>query len=398
MKRAIIIVLDSAGIGALPDAAEYGDVDANTLVNIKRTVPEMDLKNLNALGLSCIDGCGSLSDVPVINPTGSFGRLASQSKGKDTTVGHWEIAGLCLDSPLPVYPNGFHPEIISEFENRIGRGTLGNYPASGTEIIKTLGGEHVRTGRPIVYTSADSVFQIAMHEDVIPLAEQYEISRIARELLVFPDNVSRVITRPFVGAEGAYIRTKNRRDFSLEPMGLTMLDYIKQAGLDVVAIGKIEDIFAGRGITKSIHTLNNNDGVDKTIDCLKTVEGGLIFVNLVDFDMLYGHRNDPAGYAGALAEFDGMLPGILETLRSDDVLFITADHGCDPTVPGTDHTRESVPLLTYGDKIKAGINLGTRAAFADIGASVLDWLGVESEVHGTSFMDLISIDCGSSPQ
>lgn len=386
MKRAIVIILDSVGIGALPDAADYGDTGTNTLIHIKQKVPDMDLKNMNALGLSNIDGAAALSDYPITDPKGGYCKLAEYSRGKDTTTGHWEIAGIWMEKPLPVYPDGFPREIITEFEQRIGRKILGNYAASGTEILDELGTEHMATGYPIVYTSADSVFQVAMHEDIFPIEEQYRICRIARDMLVFPNNVSRVIARPFIGRPGNFSRTKNRHDFSLEPLGRTILDSVKDAGLTVACVGKIEDIFAGRGVTDSVHIVSNMDGVDKTLDYMKTVENGLIFTNLVDFDMLYGHRRDAKAYAEALIEFDNRIPEILSALREDDMLFITADHGCDPTAYGTDHTREYIPLLVTGKKLKKGVNLGVRNTFSDIGKTVLDWLGVvDDQIHGTSF-------------
>ena len=387
-RRVIIIVLDSAGIGELPDAADYGDAGSNTLIHIKERQPGMDLKNLNRLGLSGIDGASALGYIQ--DPAGAFGKLAEASKGKDTTTGHWEIAGILLKDALPTYPSGFPADLITAFEKRIERKTLGNIVASGTAIIAQMGDEHVATGFPIVYTSADSVFQIAMHEGIIPLEEQYRISRIARDLLTPPHNVSRVITRPFIGAKGQYTRTSNRRDFSLDPMGVTMLDCIKAAVLPVAAVGKIQDIFAGRGITQAVHITDNMDGVDKTLDYMRSVDNGLIFTNLVDFDMLYGHRNDVAGYAGALTAFDRRLPEVTGLMRDGDLLFITADHGCDPTFPGTDHTREYIPLTISGDSVRPGVNLHIRDTFADIAATVLDYLNVCGDIHGKSFLEEIT--------
>jgi len=389
VRRVIIIVLDSAGIGELPDAADYGDAGSNTLLHIKELRPDMELPNMNRLGLSGIDGASALGYAG--DPAGAFCKLAEASKGKDTTTGHWEIAGILVKEALPTYPNGFPEDVIKEFEKRIGRKTLGNTVASGTAIIDAMGAEHAATGYPIVYTSADSVFQIAMHEDVIPLDEQYRISRIARDLLKAPHNVSRVITRPFIGTEGHYKRTSNRKDFSLDPIGATMLDCIKAAGLPVAAVGKIEDIFAGRGITRAVHIINNMDGVDKTLDCMKSVEGGLIFTNLVDFDMLYGHRNDTDGYAEALMAFDRRVPEITGMMGDGDMLFITADHGCDPTAPGTDHTREYVPLLVYGKPARPGVNLHIRDTFSDIAATILDYLNINGDIHGKSFLKEILI-------
>jgi phosphopentomutase len=374
--------LDSAGIGELPDAREYGDVGANTLINIKRACPDLKLPNLCSLGLSNISGASELSDKPVTDPKGSFGKMASRSKGKDTTIGHWELAGVWQETPLPTFPQGFPAEVVGEFEARCGYKTIGNYTSSGTEILKQLGAEHVKTGKLIIYTSIDSVFQIAMHEDLIPIEEQYRISQIARDVLKEPYNVGRVITRPFVGTEGDFRRTANRRDFSLPPPAPTMLDFIKNAGLTVTAVGKIEDIYCGRGITDAVHTKNNGDGVDKTLEYLSAAKDGLIFTNLVDFDMVYGHRNDAAGYTEALMAFDRRLPEILDALRDGDLLIITADHGCDPTMPGTDHSREYAPLLVYGKRVKSGVDLGIRETFADVGATVLDWLGVEGNIKG----------------
>lgn len=389
--RAILIVLDSVGIGALPDAAGYGDAGSNTLLNIKKKVPEMDLKNMNRLGLSNIDGASGLSDT-VIRPEGSFCKLAESSKGKDTTTGHWEIAGLNIETAFPTYPNGFPKELIERFEKEIGRKTLGNCVASGTEIIERLGDRHVETGFPIVYTSADSVFQIAAHEDIIPIDEQYLINKIAREkILTAPNNVARVIARPFTGVSGNYKRTANRKDFSLAPFAPTMLDYIKSGGLSVAAVGKIEDIFAGRGITESLHNKDNMHGVDNTLHFMDIIKNGLIFTNLVDFDMLFGHRNDYTGYAKALMDFDNRLPEIISKLRDDDILFLTADHGCDPTMPGTDHSREYIPLLIYGKEIKAGVNLHTRNTYADIAATILDYLKIGRKTHGASFLPLVTV-------
>lgn len=389
MKRVIIIVMDSAGIGELPDAALYGDIGSNTLLNIKKAVPEMNLKSLNELGLSSIGGCALLSDKKISAPKGAYGKLGEASKGKDTTVGHWEIAGLVVETPLPTYPGGFPQDLISEFERRSGRRVIGNKAASGTEIIKELGEEHVKTGALIVYTSADSVFQIAAHEEVVPVPKLYEICQIARDMLVGEHNVSRVIARPFIGEAGGYKRTANRKDFSLKPIGKTMLDYIKDAGLTVAGVGKIIDIFAGIGITQSVHIDNNMDGVDRTLEYMESVNNGLIFTNLVDFDMVYGHRNNAKGYAGALMDFDGRVPEILNALRPEDMLIITADHGCDPTTESTDHSREYIPLIVYGERFKAGVDLRIRNSFADIGATVLEYLSVEGKICGESFLNNI---------
>jgi len=385
INRVILIVLDSAGVGELPDAAEYGDCGSNTLGNIAANANDFYLKNLRQLGLGMISGAERIGKVE--SPIGSFGKMAEKSKGKDTTTGHWEISGIILDKPFPTYPDGFPKELIERYEELIGTKTLGNKPASGTVIIDELGDEHVWTGFPIVYTSADSVFQIAAHEEVISIERLYEICQIARELLQGEHGVGRIIARPFVGTSGNYKRTERRKDYSLEPTGKTMLDAIKENGLEVAAVGKIEDIFAFKGITKSVHTHNNNEGINQTIEYIKEEFKGLVFTNLVDFDMVYGHRNDVQGYANALMEFDSRLPEIMDNLREDDLLIITADHGCDPTTPSTDHSREYVPLIVYGKGTKKGINLGTRISFADISATVLDLLGISPlNSNGISFL------------
>jgi phosphopentomutase len=382
INRLTLIVLDSVGIGELPDAERYGDRGSNTLANTARAVGGLNLPNLGRLGLGNILAIEGVP--PVKQPLAAYGRMAEASAGKDTTTGHWEIAGLLLERPFPVYPHGFPPEIIEPFEKRIGRPVLGNRAASGTAIIEELGEEHIRTGYPIVYTSADSVFQIAAHEEVIPVDELYRMCRVARELLTGPHAVGRVIARPFVGTPGAFKRTDRRRDFSLPPPAPTVLDLLTQNGYPVLAVGKIEDIFAGRGITEAIHTKDNMDGVDRTIACMRRLERGLIFTNLVDFDMLYGHRNNPRGYAAALEAFDRRLPEILSAVRADEVLIITADHGCDPTTSSTDHSREYVPLLVYGPLVEPGVNLGTRSTFSDVAASVAEFFGL-SYPRGTSF-------------
>jgi len=388
MKRAVIIVLDSVGIGELPDAYMYGDSGSNTLGNIVKSIQGFRLPNLEKLGISNIEGIDYLPDNP--SPDASFGRMMEKSPGKDTTTGHWEISGIILDRPFPVYPEGFPDEIINEFERLIGTKVLGNVAASGTEIIKKLGKEHIRTGYPIVYTSADSVFQIAAHEDVIPVERLYEICQIARDILKGEHAVGRVIARPFIGTEGNFIRTDRRRDFSLVPPKKTLLDYIADNGYQVKAVGKIKDIFANKGITQSVHTHNNLDGIIRTIEFINETFSGLIFTNLVDYDMLYGHRNDVKGYANALIEFDNKLPEIINSLKDDDLLFITADHGCDPTTPSTDHSREYVPLIVYGKNIKKGINLGTRKTFADVAATIADYMKVEYRGEGESFFNQIS--------
>ena len=384
MKRAIVIVMDSVGIGELPDAYKYGDEGSNTLGNIAARVSGFRLPNLQKLGLGNI---GEIKGVEALdNPSGCFGKMAEKSAGKDTTSGHWEISGIIKEEPFPVYPHGFPAEIIDEFEIRTGRKVLGNYAASGTKIIEDLGEMHIKTKRPIVYTSADSVFQIAAHEDVIPVEELYRICSIAREILKGEHAVGRVIARPFTGEPGSFVRTSRRRDFSLDPFGVTMLDVLKSNGYRVMGVGKIEDIFNGRGLTDAVHTINNDDSMDKTIEYMKNKAEGLIFTNCVDFDMVYGHRNNVEGYAEALMNFDSRIPDIMESLQKDDILIITADHGCDPTTESTDHSREYVPLLVAGLSLKAGVNLGVRETFADIAATVLDYFGIKNDINGTSFL------------
>jgi len=387
-KRAIIIVLDSVGIGEQPDAAEFGDVGSHTLGNIRKVRGKLDLPNMTALGLAAIEN--SRLDTLNLVPKGAYGRCAELTKAKDTTCGHWEMAGLPLKQPFKTYPNGFPKELMDEFEAKIGRGTIGNEVASGTEIIQRLGDEHVKTGKPIVYTSADSVFQIAAHEGVIPLQELYRICEIARELLN-DDNylVGRVIARPFEGTSGAYKRTENRRDYAVEPFSDTILDALDRRGLPVVGIGKIEDIFCHRGVTIVDHTRNNPAGIASTVRYLSEGTGSFIFSNLVDFDMLYGHRNNVEGYAKALEDFDKALPEILRAMKEGDILMITADHGCDPTTPSTDHSREYIPLLVTGAHVKKGVDLGIRKSFADIGATVYEYLTGEIWNAGESFLDEI---------
>jgi phosphopentomutase len=387
ISRIILLVLDSVGCGDAPDALDYGDEGSNTLGNIARAVGGIGLPNMGELGL------GNITQIYGVPPTqsasGAFGRLTEISAGKDTTTGHWELAGIILDRPFPTYPNGFPPDLIVEYEARIGRGTLGNYPASGTEILKVLGEEHLRTGKPIVYTSADSVFQVAAHEEIIPVNELYRFCEIARQLLTGEHAVGRVIARPFIGAPGNFTRTESRRDFSLEPPEDTILDILKASGKSVMGVGKIEDIFAHRGLTISDHTGNNDAGVDAIVKFLGTEEEGLIFANLVDFDSLYGHRNDPVGYAAALEAFDRRLPEILGCMRESDILMITADHGNDPTTPGTDHSRERVPVLIVGKAVSQNANIGTRACYADVAATIADLLGVRWSGAGTSFTRLM---------
>jgi phosphopentomutase len=379
--RVVLIVMDSVGIGELPDAGAYGDEGSDTLGNIARQVG-LRVPTLRSLGLSRVASIGGATP-PAL---GAFGRMAEQSPGKDSVTGHWEIAGIVLDKAFPTFPNGFPREIITEFERRIGGRTIGNTVASGTAIIDELGPEHVRTGAPIVYTSADSVFQIAAHEDVIPLEELYRLCQVAFDLVSRGLGVGRVIARPFVGAPGAFARTTNRRDFALEPFGPTLLDGLKNSGLPVVGIGKIEDLFAGRGLTKAIHTKSDEDGMKTIATELEQTAYGLVFANLVDFDTMYGHRNDVEGYASNLERFDAQLATLLPKLQKDDLLVVTADHGNDPTTPSTDHSREHVPLLVYGDAVQPGADLGTRSTFADLGQTLADLLGAPWLPHGQSFL------------
>jgi phosphopentomutase len=383
VERIILIVLDSVGCGDAPDATAYGDQGANTLGNISRAVGGLHLPHLGELGL------GNLTDIEGVPPTGAargvYGRLTEVSPGKDTTTGHWELAGVLLERPFPVYPHGFPCDLMAEYEARIGLGTLGNCPASGTEIIKELGEEHMRTGQPIIYTSADSVFQIAAHEEVIPVDDLYQLCEVARDLLTGEHAVGRVIARPFVGRPGSFVRTERRKDFSLEPPADTILDVVKAAGLQVAGVGKIEDIFAHRGLTQSNHTGDNMAGVDAVLEFLDAAEPGLIFANLVDFDALYGHRNDPQGYAGLLEAFDRRLPEIMQALRDHDVLMLTADHGTDPTLASTDHSRERVPYLACGPRVRYNYDLGTRESFADVAATIADLLDVQWLGAGQSF-------------
>lgn len=385
-QRIIWIVLDSVGAGAMPDAASFGDPPgADTLGNIAR-IRGLKLPNLARLGLGNLKPIAGIAAVD--SPEASYGRCTLASPGKDTTTGHWEMVGIHLDKPFPLYPNGFPPEIMREFERRIGRSTLGNKPASGTEIIKELGEEHVRTGAPIVYTSADSVFQIAAHEDVIPIPELYRICETAREILRGPHEVGRVIARPFTGVAGKFTRTANRHDYAVPPPDGMLLDRLAERGVAVHSVGKIYDVFLGRGIGSSAKTKTNADGMAKTLEAMRAVERGLIFVNLVDFDMLYGHRNDIEGYGAALEQFDAWVPEFEKALGPDDLAVFTADHGCDPCVPGTDHTREYVPLLASGPHVKHGSELGLRSSLSDIGQTVAENFGT-SIPHGESFLPLL---------
>lgn len=386
-KRTFLIVLDSVGIGEMPDAGKWGDEGSNTLGAI-RNHPEFSCPNLEKMGLFNIDGVGGKT----VSTRTCYARMRESSRGKDTTIGHWEIAGIYSANPLPTYPNGFPEEVIGAFEKATGRGTLCNLPYSGTEVIKDYGEEHIRTGKLIVYTSADSVFQIAAHEDVIPVGELYRYCKIAREILQGEHGVGRVIARPFEG-EYPFRRTPRRHDYSLTPPGKTMPSILKEHGFDTISVGKIYDIFAGEGFTESYPTVNNQDGMDKTLVAANRDFSGLCFVNLVDFDMVYGHRNDVAGYARAMTEFDRRLGELLPLLKEDDLLIITADHGCDPSTPSTDHSREYVPMIAYGKKLKEGVNLGTRESFADIGSTVLEWHGLSSdEIYGRSFLKEILHD------
>ncbi len=386
VRRVFLIVLDSYGIGHAPDAADFGDEGSNTLKTITSS-PKYSTPNMCKMGLFNIDGvdCGPEEAAPV----GAFGRLTESSKGKDTTIGHWEIAGVISEKPLPVYPDGFPKELLDEFSRRTGRGVLCNKPYSGTEVIKDYGDAHVKSGDFIVYTSADSVFQIAAHEEIVPLEELYEACRTARELLTGEHSVGRVIARPFVGESGNYTRTPHRHDFSLMPPAPTMMDVLVENGLASRGVGKIYDIFAGKSIQTTVSIENNVDGMNKTLEIQKEDFKGLCFVNLVDFDMLYGHRNDVDGYANAATVFDRQLGEFMANMREDDVVLITADHGCDPGFRGTDHSRERVPFLAYGQAIKAGVNLGTRASFADIAATVLEMFDVSGEIKGESFWQQI---------
>ncbi|MCX6841781.1 MAG: phosphopentomutase [candidate division WOR-3 bacterium] len=386
-SRVTILLLDGVGCGELPDAADYSDQGSNTLANLAKAVGGLNLPTLAALGLGNIT---PIQGVPAqAHARASFGRMAEQSAGKDSTAGHWEVAGLVTDKPFPLFPNGFPAELIHSFEQAIGRKTLGNVAASGTEIIKELGEEHIKTGCPIVYTSADSVLQVACHEDVIPPDELYRICQEARGLCAGPFCVGRVIARPFTGKPGSFKRTARRKDFSCAPPLPTLLDNVKEASLPVVAIGKVDDLFAGRGFTETHHSVSNADCLRLTVEAMEKTRTGLIFANLIQFDMDWGHRNDTAGFAAGLAEFDVFLPNILNHLDRHDLLFITADHGNDPTTPSTDHSREYVPLLALGPAFREGVDLGIRSTFADLGQTAAEFLKVKPTPHGTSFLELI---------
>ncbi len=384
VERVAVVVLDGVGVGALPDAADFGDEGSNSVGNTARVVGGLALPNMGLLGL------GNLTDVmgvpPVGKTIGAYGRMAEVSAGKDSTTGHWELTGVVSPKPLPTYPNGFPKELIEEYERRIGRKTLGNVAISGTVIIDRLGAEHMRTGWPIVYTSADSVFQVAAHEEIIPLEELYRICLIAREMLTGEHAVGRVIARPFVGQPGSFARTQNRRDFSLVPPKPTLLDRLVAAGHQVIGVGKVDDLFAKRGLTVCHHTVDNLVATEKVIELLGEDGEGLILANLIEFDMLFGHRNNAQAYGRALEAFDSHLPRMMEAMKPGDVLFIVADHGNDPTTPSTDHSREYVPLLAYGERVMPAVNLGTRESFADLGATIAELLRIEPLPDGTSFL------------
>lgn len=384
INRVALIVLDSVGIGEMPDADKYGDKGSDTLGNIAKVRGGLNMPVMANLGLGNIHELQGIP--PAENPNGLYGKMAEASNGKDTTTGHWEMAGIITEMPFPTYPDGFPDEVIKPYEELIGTKTLGNYPASGTVIIEDLGEEHMKTGYPIVYTSADSVFQIAAHEDIIPIPRLYEICEIARKLLTGKHAVGRVIARPFTGEPGNFTRTSRRHDYSVSPPEKTLLNYLQDAGLDVIGVGKIKDIFNGSGVTES-HKMNGNmSGLEITRDLLKKESKGLIFTNLVDFDMIYGHRNNVEGYAKALEEMDEFLPQILDAMNMDDLLILTADHGCDPTTSSTDHSREYVPILVYSPSIKGGVNLGIRKSFSDIAKTVDDIFKLGKIKHGESFI------------
>jgi phosphopentomutase len=389
LKRAILVVLDGVGVGANPDAHAYGDDGANSLEHCAQAVGGLELPNLGRIGLGNITPI--LGTPPAEHVRGSYGRMAETAAGKDSTTGHWEMTGVVLHKPFPTYPHGFPAHLVEQFEKAIGREVLGNKAASGTEIIKELGEEHLRTGRPILYTSADSVFQLAAHQEVIPLEELYQMCRIARGMLTGEHAVGRVIARPFIGTPGNFTRTEHRRDFSLEPLGTTLLDVLKDSGKEVIGIGKIEDLFAGRGLTKRDHTETNKDGMAATLRWLERDFTGLLFVNLVEFDMLWGHRRDSQGYAQALRDVDNWFAQVQQVMLPGDAIFFGADHGNDPTYRGSDHTREHVPLLAYGQPVHAGVNLGTRSTFADLGQTLAQAFVVSPLTAGTSFAHEIGL-------
>lgn len=389
LKRAILVVLDGVGVGANPDAHAYGDDGASSLEHCAQAVGGLELPNLGRIGLGNITPI--LGTPPTDKALGSYGRMAEAATGKDSTTGHWEMTGVVLHKPLPTYPHGFPAHLVDQFEKAIGREVLGNKAASGTEIIKELGEEHLRTGRPILYTSADSVFQLAAHQDVIPLEELYHMCRIARDMLSGDNAVGRVIARPFIGTPGNFRRTEHRRDFSLAPLGTTLLDVIKESGREVIGIGKIEDLFAGRGLTRRDHTETNKEGMAATLRLLERDFTGLLFVNLVEFDMLWGHRRDSQGYAQALRDVDDWFAQVQKVMQPGDAIFFTADHGNDPTYRGSDHTREQVPLLAYGQPVRTGVDLGARSTFADLGQTLAQAFEVSPLVAGTSFAHEIGL-------
>ncbi len=389
LHKAVIIILDGVGIGELPDADKFGDSGSNTLGNLAEKVGGFSLPNLQKMGLGNIAPLKGME--PEENPIANYGKMAEKSPGKDSTTGHWEIGGLHLDFDFPYYPDGFPEHILQEFSKRTGRGVLGNKAASGTEIIKELGEQHMKTGDLIVYTSADSVFQIAAHEEIVPVEELYKICETAREILTGKDAVARVIARPFIGTDASnFTRTRGRRDYSLKPSGKTMLTLLQEAGIKTVGIGKIDDLYAGEGLDIKIHTKSNAEGIKVTIDEIKKLKSGLVMTNLVDFDMLWGHRNNPEGFYNELKAFDAALPEILSLIDEQTVLFITADHGNDPTTPSTDHSREHVPLLVYGPGLKSGVDLGVRETFSDLGKTVTDIFGTELTPSGKSFLPEIT--------
>ncbi len=389
LQRALVVVLDGVGAGANPDASTYGDDGASSLEHCAQAIGGLSLPNLGSIGL------GNITPIEGTPPTasaeGAFGRMAEAAAGKDSTTGHWEMMGVVLQKPLPTYPHGFPIDLVEDFEQAIGRNVIGNKVASGTEIIQELGEEHLRTGSPILYTSADSVFQIAAHQEVIPLEELYHICEIARHMLTGEHVIGRVIARPFIGTPGHFKRTEHRRDFSLAPVGTTLLDLLKASGKDVIGIGKIEDLFAGRGLTERDHTETNRDGMAATLTWLERNFHGLLFVNLVEFDMLWGHRRDSESYAQALRDVDNWFAQVQQVMRPGDAIFFTADHGVDPTYRGTDHTREQVPVLAYGEPIPAGVNLGTRSSFADLGQTLAQAFNVGPLGAGTSFAHEIGL-------
>ena len=387
LLRCVVVVLDGLGVGELPDADLYRDRGSATLQNTARAVGGLHLPTLQRLGLGNVVPVAGVP--PADRPAAAFGRMAERSPGKDSTTGHWELAGVHLDRPFPTYPHGFPREVIEAFEREAGTRVLGNRPASGTQILEELGPEHLRTGYPIVYTSADSVFQIAAHEEVIPVDRLYELCRIARRILQGQHAVSRVIARPFVGKPGAFVRTPRRKDFSLEPPRATVLDRLTEAGYPVWTVGKVADLFAGRGVARSVPSQDDVDGVRRTAQLLAELPRGLLFTTLVDLDTKYGHRNDPVGYARDLEAIDAALPDLLAALREGDLLVLTADHGNDPTTPSTDHSREYVPVLAWGPGLRAGVDLGTRETFSDVGATVAEALGVPWDGPGRSFLEAL---------